>query len=110
MRDDPRLAAWLEATETALRAAPADRLGVLERSNAVRADLQRSLEADPPNQPVSEQLSERLARAEQSLAESNQKLRDETQNAVNELRRARAANHGYKPARPNHPAFISKSV
>ncbi len=110
MSDDPRLAAWLEATETALRAAPADRLEALERSNAVRADLQRSLEADPPNHPLSQQLSDQLTRAEQSLAESNQKLRDETQNAVNELRRARAANHGYKPARPNHPAFISKSV
>ena len=38
------------------------------------------------------------------------KLRDETRNAINELRRARAANLGYKPARPNRPAFISKSV
>ena len=110
MSDDPRLAAWLEATETALRAAPADRLEALERSNAVRANLQHSLEADPPSQPPSSQLSDQLARAEQSLAESNQKLRDETQHAVNELRRARAANQGYKPARPNHPAFISKSV
>ena len=106
MNDDPRLAAWLEATETALRAAPAERLEALERANTVRADLQRSLEADPPSRPLSAELSDRLAAAEQSLAETNQKLRDETRNAVNELRRARAANLGYKPARPNNPAFI----
>ena len=89
MNDDPRLAAWLEATETALRAAPAERLEALERANTVRADLQRSLEADPPSRPLSAELSDRLAAAEQSLAETNQKLRDETRNAVNELRRAR---------------------
>ena len=110
MSDDPRLAAWLEATETALRAAPADRLEAFEHAKAVRADLQRSLEADPPSRPLSAELSDQLARAEQSLAESTHKLRDETRNAINELRRARAANLGYKPARPNRPAFISKSV
>ena len=110
MSDDPRLVAWLETTETALLAPPADRLEALERANAERADLQRSLETDPPTRPLSAQLSDQLARAEQSLGESSHKLRDETGNAINELRRARAANAGYKPARPNHPAFISKSV
>lgn len=106
MSDDPRFAAWLEATETAVRNVPTERLEALERANAVRADLQRSLEAEPPSRP----LSTELAAAEQSLAEINQKLRDDTQNAINELRRARAANLGYKPTRPNRPAFISKSV
>ena len=110
MSDDPRFAAWLEATETAVRNVPTERLEALERANAVRADLQRSLEAEPPSRPLSTELADQLAAAEQSLAEINQKLRDDTQNAINELRRARAANLGYKPTRPNRPAFISKSV
>ncbi len=110
MRDDPRLVAWLDTTETALGAAPADQLEALERAKSVRADLQRSLEEDPPSRPLSAELSDRIATAEQTLAEINRKLLDQTQNAINELRRAREANLGYKPARPNHPAFISKSV
>ncbi len=110
MSDDPRLVAWLDTTESALGTAPADQLEALERAKSVRADLQRSLEEDPPSRPLSAELSHRLARAEQTLAEINRKLLEQTQNAVNELRRARAANLGYKPARPNHPAFISKTI
>ncbi len=110
MSDDPRLASWLEATEAALRETKNERLEALDRARATRTELMRSLEEDPPREPISQELSERLARAEESLAEMIQNLREELRIHIEELRKSRTAVDGYKPTLPNRPAFISKSV
>ena len=109
MSDDPRFTAWLEATEAALGAPPAYRIEALVQAAAARADLQRSLEASPPSAP-GPALARRLARAEEALACASRELREGMQAHIEELRRARTAAGGYKPQRPNRPAFISKSV
>ncbi|MEE9281743.1 MAG: hypothetical protein V3V67_16345 [Myxococcota bacterium] len=109
MSDDPRFTAWLEVTEAALVAPPAERIEALEQAGAARADLQRSLETSPPC-PPGPALARRLARAEEELASVSRELRDGMQGQIEELRRARTAAGGYKPQRPNYPAFISKSV
>ncbi len=110
MSDDPRLASWLEATEAALRGTKNERLEALDRARATRTELMRSLEEDPPSEPISQELSERLARAEETLAEMIQNLREELRIHIEELRKSRTAVDGYKPTLPNRPAFISKSV
>ena len=110
MSDDPRFVEWPEATRSALGAPSDERLQALDRANTSRAELQRSLEADPPSQAPSAQLSEQLTRAEKALVVATEQLRDDVRTAIEELRQVRAAAGGYKPTRPNRPAFVSKSV
>ncbi len=95
MSDDPRLASWLEATGAALRETKNERLEALDRARATRTELMRSLEEDPPSEPISQELSERLARAEESLAEMIQNLREELRIHIEELRKSRTAVDGY---------------
>ena len=108
--DDPRLIEWLELAERAL-AAPAEERGeVLSKVAERRAELQGSLEQTPPAEPAAADLARRLSEAEEALGQLAQTLRDDLQTRVAELRQVRNAAQGYRPARSNTPAFISKSV
>ena len=108
--DDSRLLEWLELAERAL-AAPAEKRGEILREVAGRrAELQSSLEQTPPTDPPSADLARRLSESEETLGQLAQSLRDELQTRIAELRQVRDATQGYRPARSNTPAFISKSV
>jgi hypothetical protein len=110
MSDDPRFVEWLDVTQSALGAPSDESLRALDRAKTARAELQSSLEADPPSQTPSAQLSEQLARAEEALVAATEQLRETVRTAIEELRQVRTATDGYKPTRPNRPAFVSKSV
>ena len=108
--DDPRLIQWLDLAERAL-AAPAEERGEVLREIAERrAELQGSIEQTPPTDPPAADLARRLSETEEALGQLAQTLRDDLQTRVAELRQVRNAAQGYRPARSDTPAFISKSV
>ena len=108
--DDPRLIEWLELAERALAAPVEERGEVLSKVAERRAELQGSLEQTPPAEPAAADLARRLREAEEALGQLAQTLRDDLQTRVAELRQVRNATQGYRPARSNIPAFVSKSV
>ncbi len=110
MSDDPRLVEWLDATQSALGAPSDERLQALDQASASRAELQRSLEADPPSQAPPAPPRAEPTRPQEALAGATRQLREDVRAAIEELRRVRVAATGYKPTRPNRPAFVSKSV
>jgi hypothetical protein len=109
MNDDPRLLAWLAAAERALAAAPEQLAEAAATLVAEREPLMRSLEAAPPAAP-SPELAARLARADRALDERLGALHAKLRSDLDDVRRARGALAGYRPARANLPAFVSRSV
>ncbi len=108
--DDPRLIEWLELAERALAAPVEERGEVLRQVAERRAELQGSLEQTPPAEPAAADLARRLSEAEEALGQLAQTLSDDLKARVAELRQVRKAAQGYRPARSNIPAFVSKSV
>lgn len=108
--EDPRLLEWLKLTERALDA-PEEKLGeVLHEVSLGRAELKRSLEQTPPTSPPGRELAQKLGDAEEALGRLVESLRGEIQTKAAELRKIQQATKGYRPARADDPAFVSRSV
>jgi hypothetical protein len=109
MNDDPRLLAWLAAAERALAAAPEQLAEAAAALVAEREPMVRSLEAAPPS-PPSPELAARIERTDRALDERLGSLHAKLREDLLGVRRARGAQAGYRPARANLPAFVSRSV
>ncbi len=107
---DPRLVRWAELTEAALARPEPERAAALEELASERAELQRSLETTPPAQLPDAELAGRLRRAETELGSELGRLRHALLDQLEGLRDARRAAQGYRPARGNRPAFVSRSA
>jgi hypothetical protein len=108
--EDPRLLEWLELTERAL-GAPEEKLGeVLHEVSLGRAELKRSLEQTPPTSPPGRELAQKLDDAEGALGRLAETLRGEIQKKIADLRKVQHATKGYRPARADDPAFVSRSI
>ncbi len=108
--DDPRLLNWLELTRRALEASDARVGEVLQDVSSGRAELQRSLEESPPISPPRPELTRQLQQAQAELETRVGGLREQIEKRLAELRQVRSATAGYRPARTDTPAFLSKSV
>jgi len=107
---DARLEQWLELTEATLQAPAERRLEALEKLAESRAELQRSLETDPPVAEPSLDLAQRLARSEQALQSMLEQMRVELSARVAAVRGVRRGASGYRPTVGNRPAFLSRSA
>lgn len=108
--EDPRLLEWLELTERAL-GAPEEKLAeVLHEVSMGRAELKRSLEQTPPTSAPGRELVQKLDDAEGALGRLAETLRGEIQKKVADLRKLQHATKGYRPARTDDPAFVSRSI
>ena len=108
--DDPRLLDWLELTKRALEASQDNRGEVLREVSLGRAELQRSLEQTPPSSPPGPERARKLGEAEAELELLASDLRSQIETRIGELRKLRSATQGYRPARSNTPAFVSRSI
>lgn len=108
--DDPRLLEWLELTQRVLDANEENLFEVLEQAHARRAELQASLESTPPENPPSAELIQKLRDSENTLDDLMMNLRTDMREKLAELRQIRSGTKGYRPARTNLPAFLSRSV
>ncbi len=108
--DDPRLQDWLTRTLDALHAPEEELSQALATLAARRSDLVRSLRDRPMDPPASSALAARLDDAERSLESLIERLRERARTRVAELRKRQAATQGYRPTRPNRPAFVSRSI
>jgi hypothetical protein len=108
--NDPRLEEWLALNEAALAAPHDTRAAALTWMHARRADLVASLGQTPPAGPASAELSSELTRTEAALLELGELTLTDLSKLLGDVRRVRGAAQGYRPSRPNHPAFVSKSV
>ena len=110
--NDPRLIAWLEATERALDAPDSDRLRALEGAHRARSQLMAALRtaASPAAVECTPDLTGRLVETERRLGEHIATLRAEVTGRVAELRRVRAAAKGYLPVDASGPSLISDDV
>ncbi len=108
--DDPRLVDWLKLTRQALEASKEELAQTLQQLSAGRAELQRSLEESPPSSAPGEQLTRELEQTEAELERLVTGMREQLEARLAELRKLQSGTAGYRPARSNTPAFVSKSV
>ncbi len=108
--DDPRLLDWLKLTRRALEASNEELGETLQQVSSGRSELQRSLEESPPASAPGPELALKLGEAESELERLVTGLREQLELQLAELRKVKTATAGYRPARANTPAFVSKSV
>ncbi len=108
--DDPRLVDWLKLTRQALEASKEELAQTLQQVSSGRAELQRSLEESPPSSAPGEELARELEQAEAELEHLVAGVREQLEARLAELRKLQSGTAGYRPARSNTPAFVSKSV
>jgi hypothetical protein len=101
---------WLARTEETLRAPAGSRPDALAALAEQRGRLQRALEDDPATRPPPPPLAAQLRAAEQALAQALAHWRAALGEQAEAVRRARLATGGYRPARPDRAAFVSRSV
>ncbi len=108
--DDPRLVDWLKLTRQALEASKEELAQTLQQVSSGRAELQRSLEESPPSSAPGKELAHELEQAEAELERLVAGVREQLEARLAELRKLQSGTAGYRPARSNTPAFVSKSV
>ena len=108
--DDPRLLDWLKLTKRALEASDENRAEVLREVALGRAELQTSLEQTPTTSAVRPELATELSEADAALGRLVSGLKGEIETRIAELRKVQSATKGYRPARGNTPAFVSRSI
>jgi hypothetical protein len=107
---DRRLEEWLALSQLVLSAQPADRASEFVRCEERRAELQASLEAEPPLSRPSSELARALRESEDAIQKLGDELCRELATHLEELRKVRSAAQGYRPTRGSRPAFVSRSV
>lgn len=107
--NDPRWLEWLRIATSAVEGPDAERVQRLEEARRARAELQTSLERDPPRPPSAE-LARQLRAVETSLGELARRAQGELAAALDELRRVRAGARGYRSEPTSAPSLISRNV
>ena len=110
MREDPRLLEWLELAQNTLETDEKLWPSELAELAEARDRLELSLREEPPTAAPSSELAQRLLVAERKLEALTRTARDEFQEKIGQLRRVRSATTGYRPARGDVPAFLSRSI
>ena len=109
---DPRFSAWLEIARETANAPDAELAERLASACERRAELASSLREEPPDPRrwPDEGLSRELAEVERALASRAAELLAAVRAKVAQVREVRSGTRGYKQARENPPALLSRSA
>ena len=108
--DDPRLIEWLRLVLGVLESPATELFERLETAHERRAELARSLERVPPDPEPSSELAEALREHEAALAKLADQVLVEVRARIDELRRVRGGTQGYRQARVDVPAYLSRKA
>jgi hypothetical protein len=108
--EDPRLLEWIDLTKRVFLSGEDERGESLRQLAERRAELQLSLELDPPGRPPGPELTRTLLEAEKALNRITEALKADLRRQIVELRQLQGAARGYRPTEENIPAFVSKSI